>query len=92
MTQSNTLIELLEKLSETMLSKKEAISPFVHYESWQEFGKHLQKQVEELKQGKKVALHELKMIFLPTSDWDDSGGIEGYNPDQILKLIENYKI
>ena len=80
------LIEILNKMGNEMIAKKEPISIYSHYDSWQEFAKVILELSDQLKKENKKVIKKLKMIFLPTSDWDDSG-LDGYDPDQILSLI-----
>jgi hypothetical protein len=71
-----------------MMEKKDPISGYVSYNSWNEFGEHILRLTDELEKGSENAKIKLKIIFMPTSDWDDSGGIEWFDPDEILKLLD----
>ncbi|MHA2254140.1 MAG: hypothetical protein ACXAD7_27580 [Candidatus Kariarchaeaceae archaeon] len=88
MNDTSPLISILRNLGKQMMEKEGSISVYASYNTWIEFGDHILKLTDDLEKGNKKAKSKLKMIFLPTSDWDDSGGIEGFDPDKILKLID----
>lgn len=89
MKDKSVLISTLRNLGNIMIDKTEPISIHVQYNSWKQFGETILELVEEVEKGNEKALTKLKMIFLPTSDWNDSGGIKGFDPDLILKLLDN---
>ncbi|MHA2092070.1 MAG: hypothetical protein ACW98K_14545 [Candidatus Kariarchaeaceae archaeon] len=87
MKDKSLLISTLRKLGKAMIEKTEIISIHVPYHSWKHFGETILDLAQQLEEGSENAKIELKMIFLPTSDWDDSGGIKGFDPDLILRLL-----
>ncbi|MHA2249658.1 MAG: hypothetical protein ACXAD7_04810 [Candidatus Kariarchaeaceae archaeon] len=88
MADNSQIISILRSLGKKLLEKEGSISVYTSYNTWKEFGNHILKLTNDLEKGSKKAKSKLKVIFLPTSDWDDSGGIEGFDPDEILELID----
>ena len=83
------LLIILREIGNEMIEKEEEISIFAHYDSWKDFGNRIIKLCKELEKNSLWAKKKLKMIFLPTSDWDESGGLNGYDPNEILALLDS---
>ncbi|MDH5403398.1 MAG: hypothetical protein OEZ01_09820 [Candidatus Heimdallarchaeota archaeon] len=91
MDAKSRLLLLLHSIIQEMRETRSEISIYSKYDSWNGFADKLEELRNELLKNKKTAKVKLKFIFLPTSDWDDSGGISGFNPDEILELLDKIK-
>jgi hypothetical protein len=74
-----------------MLSRDGDISLYSSYRSYKEFADHLLKQMDLLKVNHSKALKEIKMIFLPTSDWDQANG-DPEIANRICNLMEKISV
>ena len=79
------LIELLNKAAKEMISKGDE-STFTHYSTCENLGQIIKECVNKISANQPCDLAELYTIFLPTGDWDDSGGSQEI-ANQIVEIF-----
>lgn len=61
------------------------------FSSAEEFSAALGKAIQELEAGNAKVLGEIRLWFLPTSDWDDFVGQEGIQlGEEVSRIIDQY--
>jgi hypothetical protein len=76
------LMQLLGEAALEMAERKGRINVYSNYKSYADFAEHLLEQVKRLGEKDFSALNEIKLIFLPTGDWDDADG----SPDMANRI------
>ena len=70
----NGLINLLERAVAELKSRTGPVSVYSSFETWSEFSFFLEEQIYQLHRKQVSVLKQIKLIFLPTGEWDESGG------------------
>lgn len=68
------LIALLNKAVAELQTRTGPVSVYSSFETWSEFSFYLEEQVYQLQKRQFGVLKQVKLIFLPTGEWDEAGG------------------
>jgi hypothetical protein len=67
------LIRLLNEAAQEMIQKGDE-STYTHYSTCENLGQFFKECADKISDNRPCDIVELYTIFLPTGDWDDSGG------------------
>ena len=68
------LVSLLAEAAKEMKNLGDRATLWSHYDTCQDLGIFIEKAKNKLAKNDETDVVELWTIFIPTSDWDDSGG------------------
>ena len=91
MEKRELLIELLKKAADEMFAYGNRRTPWSSYKTCNDLGNFIKKAAERYERGDGEDLDELLGIFIPISDWDDSGGSADLGNqiyDLLVKIIK----
>ena len=81
----NLLISLLNEAAQEMILKGDK-STYAHYSTCENLGQFIKECADKISDNRPCDIAELYTIFLPTGDWDDSGGSLEI-ADQIAEIL-----